>query len=258
MHDNTYDWFIIFTSSTSSIPYPGEKVNESLDFLDKAQVIKYTGGRLEEEIVLMQWDKRFFASTRGRIVMLLRRASRTVDELAQTLSLTDNAVRSHLATLERDGFVRQLGERRGSGKPAYMYGLSPDAEQMFPRAYGPILRQLLDVMSEEMTADVVEALMQKTGRRLAEQQRISSGDLQSRVNMAVKVLNELGGLAELEERNGAYYIRGYSCPLAAVVPGHPEACHLTGTLISELVGQPVKESCETNGPARCCFSVEKN
>jgi predicted ArsR family transcriptional regulator len=48
-------------------------------------------------------NQRFFASTRGRIVTLLRRSSHTVEELAQALDLTDNAVRAHLATLERDG-----------------------------------------------------------------------------------------------------------------------------------------------------------
>jgi len=206
----------------------------------------------------LQWNQRFFASTRGRIVMLLRRASRTVDELAQALNLTDNAVRAHLATLERDGFVRQLGERRGSGKPAYIYELSPDAEQLFPKAYGPVLRELLEVLSEEMTTDEVETLMRRTGRRLAEQQQLPHGDLQSRLQMAVNVLNELGGLTELEQRNGAFYIQGYSCPLAAVVPGHPEVCHLAETLLSELVGLAVKECCEGNEPARCCFSVSKS
>ncbi len=205
----------------------------------------------------LQWNQRFFASTRGRIVMLLRRDSRTVDELAQLLNMTDNAVRVHLATLERDGFVQQLGERRGSSKPAFIYELSADAEQLFPKAYGPVLRQLLEVLSEEMTTDEVEALMRRTGRRLAEQQHLPHGDLQSRLQVGVNVLNELGGLAELEERNGAFYIQGYSCPLAAVVPGHPEVCRLAETLLTELVGQPVKESCNGNKPARCCFSVPK-
>ena len=206
----------------------------------------------------LQWNQRFYASTRGRIIMLLRRASRTVDELAQILNLTDNAVRAHLATLERDGFVQQRGERRGSSKPAFIYELSPDAEQLFPKAYGPVLRQLLEVLSEEMTTDEVEALMRRTGLRLAEQQHIQSGDLESRLQMAVNVLNELGGLAELEQRNGAYYIQGYSCPLAAVVPGHPEVCRLAETLLTELVGQPLKKCCDGNEPARCCFSVPKN
>lgn len=213
---------------------------------------------MEEDMPRLQWNERFFASTRGRIVMLLRRSSRTVDELAQILNLTDNAVRAHLATLERDGFVRQLGERRGSGKPAYIYELSTDAEQLFPKAYGPILRQLLEVLSEEMTTDEVEALMRRTGLRLAEQQHIPPGDLQLRLQMAVNVLNELGGLAEVEERNGAFYIQGYSCPLAAVVPGHPEVCRLAETLLTELVGVPVKECCDGNEPARCCFSVPRS
>ena len=203
----------------------------------------------------VQWNQRFFASTRGRIIMLLRRDRRTVDELAQILNLTDNAVRAHLATLERDGFVRQSGERRGNGKPAFVYELLPEAEQLFPKAYGPVLRELLGVLSDEMPACEVEALMRRTGQRLAIQQHLPAGDLQSRLKMAVNILNELGGLAELEEENGTYIIQGYSCPLAAVVPGHPEVCRLAGTLISELVGQPVKEYCEGNEPARCRFSV---
>jgi predicted ArsR family transcriptional regulator len=226
-----------------------------LTSLTKEQVIKYTGARLEEDMPGLQWNQRFFASTRGRIVMLLRRNSRTVEELAQILNLTDNAVRAHLATLERDGFIRQSGVRRGSGKPAYIYELSPDAEQLFPKAYGSILRQLLEVLREEMTTNEVEALMRRTGLRLAEQQHIPSGDLKSRLQMAVNVLNELGGLAELEQRNGAFYIQGYSCLLAVVVPGHPEACRLTGSLLTELVGQPVNECCDVNEPARCCFSM---
>jgi predicted ArsR family transcriptional regulator len=213
---------------------------------------------MEKDMPQLEWNQRFFASTRGRIVMLLRRASHTVDELAQELNLTDNAVRAHLATLERDGYVRQQGERRGSGKPAFVYELSPEAEQLFPKAYGPILRQLLEVLSEEMTADEVEALMRRTGRRVAKQQNPPHGDLQSRLQVAVSVLNELGGLTELEQLNGAYYIQGYSCPLAEVVSGHPEVCRLTGTLVSELVGQPVKECCNGTEPAHCCFIVPKS
>ena len=99
--------------------------------------------------------------------------------------------------------------------------------------------------------------MRRTGLRLAEQQHIPSGDLRSRLQTAVNVLNELGGLAELEQRNGAFYIQGYSCPLAVVVPGHPEVCRLAETLLTELVGQPVKEHCDSHEPARCCFSVPK-
>ena len=78
----------------------------------------------------MYWDQKFFESTRGKVVTLLRRGGRTVEELAQELGLTDNGVRAHLASLERDGIVRQRGlVPHGSGgrKPAYIYELTPSS-----------------------------------------------------------------------------------------------------------------------------------
>src|SRR3954471_25066924 len=103
-----------------------------------------------------RWDAKFFASTRGQSIILLRRATRTVEELAQALGLTDNAVRAHLATLERDGLVRQAGLRRGTSKPAYAYGLTPAAERLFPKAYGTLLRMLLDVLTERLPSSAVD------------------------------------------------------------------------------------------------------
>jgi len=201
--------------------------------------------------------QRFFASTRGQIITLLRRSSRTVDELAQALDLTDNAVRAHLATLERDGLVQQRGVRRGSGKPASVYDLTVEADQLFPKAYGPVLQQVLEVLSERMAVDEVETLLREVGRRIAAKWNVPSGDLHVRLEAAVEVLNELGGLAELEEGDGYFCIRGYSCPLASVVPGHPEVCHLTETLLMELVGVPVQEQCTYGEVPRCCFTIRK-
>ena len=202
-----------------------------------------------------QRNPRFFASTRGKIVTLLRRASRTVEELAQALGLTDNAVRAQLALLERDGLVQQHGSRRGSSKPAYVYGLTPAAEELFPKAYSPVLRQLLEVLHERLNAEEVEALMRATGRRLAAIWFVPQGEVRTRLERAVEALNELGGLAELEQHNGTYVIRGYSCPLAAVVPGHPEICRLTASLLTELVGMPVQEQCDRGEKVGCRFVV---
>ena len=114
------------------------------------------------------WDERFFESTRGRIVMLLRRSGRTVEELANSQGLTDNGVRAHLAILERDGIVRQRGSvRRGSGggKPAYVYELTPKAEDLFTKAYEPMLRRLLDVLAERMGPEDTDALLRAVGSR---------------------------------------------------------------------------------------------
>lgn len=206
---------------------------------------------------LLPRNPRFFASTRGRIVTLLRRASQTVEELAQVLDLTDNAVRAQLATLERDGLVQQYGKRRSSSKPAIVYDLTPAAEELFLKAYGPVLRQLLEELNGHMTAEEVEEVLRSTGRHLAAQLPIPRGDLRTRLEAAISVLDALGGLAELEQRNGTYIIQGYSCPLAAVVPGHPEVCRLTESLLTELIRVPVHEQCNRNEKVGCCFVVPK-
>ena len=200
-------------------------------------------------------NQRFFASTRGQIITILRRSSRTVDELAQALDLTDNAIRAHLVTLERDGIVQQHGMRRGIGKPAYAYDLAPEAEQLFPKAYGPVLQNVLEVLSERMPTDEVETLLREAGRRIAAGWNVPSGNLRMRLEAAVEVLNELGGMAELEEGDGHYCIRGYSCPLATVVPGHPAVCRLAETLLTEMVGVPVQEQCDNAELPRCRFII---
>ena len=76
-----------------------------------------------------------------------------------------------------------------------------------------------------------------------------------RLEAAVEVLNELGGLAELEERDGGFLIRGYSCPLAGLTQEHPEVCRMVETLITELAGVPVNEHCDRGERPRCCFEV---
>src|SRR5689334_5322888 len=121
------------------------------------------------------WNRWFFASTRGQIITLLRRSSHTVDELAQALDLTHTAVRAHLAALERDGFVQQHSERRGSGKPSSVYDLAPAAEYLFPKAYGQILDQLLDVLQGRMPPEEVETLLSEVGLHMAAQWKIPSG-----------------------------------------------------------------------------------
>ena len=208
--------------------------------------------------MITYWDQKFFEGTRGKVITLLRRGSRTVEDLARKLDLTDNGVRAHLATLERDGIVQQRGSvRRGSGggKPAYVYELTREAESLFPKAYEPVLRQLLDVLAGQLGSEESEALLRRVGRSIAEGKTIPADGVRARLEATVGVLNELGGLADLEESDGSYIIRGYSCPLAAVVPDHPEVCRMAETLLSELAGVPIYEHCDRGERPRCCFEV---
>src|SRR5215218_9584316 len=140
--------------------------------------------RYREYSLATNWDERFFESNRGRMVTLLRRSGRTVEELARALALTHNGVRAHLAILERDGIVRQRGSvRRGSGggKPAYIYELTEEAEELFAKAYAPALGRLLDVLSEQLGSEESEALVRLVGRRLERVMNLGENRIEMRV-----------------------------------------------------------------------------
>jgi predicted ArsR family transcriptional regulator len=202
-------------------------------------------------------DQRFFDSTRGRVVILLRDGDSTVEELAERLELTDNAVRAHLTTLERDGLVQQSGVRRGARKPHFTYSLTSEAEKLFPKAYDALLNQLIAVLKGRLDEQELVGVLREVGRGIAAS--ASSGrqdDLESRVQTALAVLAAIGGAAEVEQLEDKFIIHSSGCPLAAAVTVHPEVCQLAETLVSEIVKAPVRECCDRVGSPRCRFEIE--
>src|SRR5689334_9840856 len=142
------------------------------------------------------WGRRFEESTRGKLVALLRRGGRSVEELATALGLTDNAVRSQLTALERDGVIRQEGLRRGAGKPSYSYGLSAEYEPVLSQAYLPLLVRLLRELGVRMPDRQVASLLRAVGRQwAAELPRVPDG--KPKPVVASELLNQLGGVTEV-------------------------------------------------------------
>ncbi len=205
-------------------------------------------------------DNRFFESTRGRIVTLLRGSTKTVNELAAEVGLTDNAVRAHLLSLERDGLIKQSGIQRGTRKPHFAYELTEEADHLFPKAYDAILTRLIAALKGRLSRVALQEVLQEVGRSLAEGQLSdrNSDDLERRIGKALNALDALGGHARIVKENERVFIRSEGCPLAAAVAEHPEVCRLAETLVSEIIGMEVRERCNREGPPRCRFEVIGN
>lgn len=204
-------------------------------------------------------DSRFFESTRGRVITLLRGKTKTVNELAEELGLTDNAVRAHLLSLERDGLIKQSGFQPGTRKPHFAYELTQEAEHLFPKAYDALLNQLIATLKGRLTLSELKDILREVGHSLAEAQTASGkgADVDSRIDTAVSVLVNMGGAARVEKDKEKIFICSGSCPLAAVVAEHPEVCSLAETLLSEIIGREVREHCDREGSPRCRFEVMK-
>jgi predicted ArsR family transcriptional regulator len=200
--------------------------------------------------------RRVLEGTGGRIMELLRRRPMTVDELAAALELTRTAVQGQLATLQRDELIEQRGTRRGTSKPARIYGITMQAELLFSRAYIPILTELIHVLGQRFSPGEFDAIMHEVGRRaMTGRGTARRGSLRDRVATASSLLNELGGLSEVDEENGLYVIQSHGCPLAAATAEHPEACNALESMLSEFVGSRVTKCCDRYNRERCCFEV---
>lgn len=180
-----------------------------------------------------------------------------MNELAAALGLTDNAVRAHLLSLERDALVHQSGSQPGFRKPHATYALTADAEQIFPKSYGVLLDLLLIVISRQLSPRELCAAMRAVGKRVADNHllEVKGKSRNKRIKAALRILKNLGGSVTFEESDGKHFIRGHGCPLAAATSHHPEACLIAETLLSEIIGVPVKECCIHGSTPSCRFEI---
>ncbi len=197
------------------------------------------------------FSDRFREGSQGQILVHLQSGGHTVDQLGRLLELTPNAVRNHLASLEREGLVAVTGKRPGLRKPALIYGLTGRARELLSRAYLPVLQQLLATL----TTSERTAVLREVGRRLAAAAPRVDGSRKERVAVASRVIDQLGTTTRLETRGRTTAIVGSACPLAELVKENPEVCRVVEALVSEVSGLPAKEECDRGDHPRCTFLV---
>ena len=196
-------------------------------------------------------------ATRGRLLALLREGTWTVDDLAARLDLTDNAIRFHLAALEREGGVAKAGlqKRAGAGQPAILYRLTRAADEAFSRAYAPVLAAVVEELHTVMPGKQLAAFLERVGKRLAGGLKGANDSLRKRVAGASDLLNALGGITTVERSGDTYRIVGRACPLASAVEADHCVCSVVTSLVSTVVDAEVRECCDRSGRPKCCFEI---
>jgi predicted ArsR family transcriptional regulator len=198
-----------------------------------------------------------FATTRGKLLLLLCRGPRTVNDLMAELNVTDNAVRAQLLNLQEAGLVRQVGLRPGTRKPHVEYELTPNARRLFPPAYEHVLHALVGVLRERLPADELAGLLSDVARRVLAKWvgELSSREPRSRlVELYDRISGQTPGVF-FEDHADRLSLRACGCPLASVTATHPEVCAVLAEVLGDVLGATVRERCDRAGSPRCCFEV---
>jgi predicted ArsR family transcriptional regulator len=205
-------------------------------------------------VPLLHTDKR--TNTRDRIIELLLKGQRTVEELAGTLGMTRNAVRSQIALLQRAGIVEVTGEVKGSRRPAAVFGVPAGAEIGSSQAPQAFLSQLIRVLSDRIPARQLDSIMKRVGQGLAATVPAPDGSARERVAGAMHVLRSLGSHADLAEVDGKFVITGHGCPISKAVAANARSCVAMESFLAKLTKLPVTEHCNHGEHPSCRFEID--
>ena len=197
-----------------------------------------------------------FKNPIGRVLMRLRDGPKTIDELANELRLTPNAVRNQIRKLVAANLALASGRRPGVSKPSVLYSITLEGQIQFSTLYLPVLSQFLRVAEGQCSGKQLGSFMSETGRALGRRYPKASGTTRQRVDAAAKLLGNFGGLPIVQRRNGSLIIRSSGCPLAALTSEHPSACRILQSLLHEHIGRPARICCVRGEDPRCCFEVK--
>jgi DeoR family suf operon transcriptional repressor len=199
---------------------------------------------------------------RGQILLELKRAQPlTATELAATLGVSPNAVRHHLKELEAEQLIAYGREQRGVGAPTFAYRLSADGEGLFPRRYEQTLTEVLDRIATRAGRDAAIEIFRDHYADLARQltAQLAGVPAERRLTEVVRVMSELGYMAEWQAEAGAFSLSEHNCAIRAVAERFPEVCAAEEEFLQTVLGAAVERRTHiVQGCNACQYHVSFN
>ena len=200
--------------------------------------------------------------TRKVILEFLKRNGQaSLDQLAREVGVVPMTVRAHLAILERDGLVCYEEERRKVGRPRFVYSLTPQAQDQFPKSYDTLCNRILDALTSSPSGVDASQLSDRVAQKWADEHadQMAGKCLEERVRAMAAIRTEEGAMASCSKTSDGYVIDQCHCPASCVAQRHPEIiCAAEMKYIQRLVGAPVERaSWRVEGGKTCSYHIRR-
>jgi len=178
-----------------------------------------------------------------------------VDAIGRDLGITRNAVRQHLAVLERDGLVAKGAAVPSGGRPEQLYVLAAKGGEQFPRQYSWFAELLLQELAGQPGDKTMTARLAELGRKVAASvARKLAGRTATpeRIASLAAVMNELG--YDATPAADGLQIDAYNCVYHSLAAANPDVCAFDLALLSACSGAEVEhQACMVRGGDSCRF-----
>lgn len=184
----------------------------------------------------------------------------TVDQLAQELSISRNAVHQHLASLEGQRYVENSLQSSTGGRPGRIYKLSAIGQELFPRHYSLFSRLLLQLVQQKLGDATLKECMSSLGEQLAFEYKArvqNKGSTADQVREVKLIMSELGYETHLgiDETNPLEIVAS-NCVFHQLAADCKEVCELDLSLMASLLDANIEhKECMVRGGECCRFGV---
>ena len=198
-------------------------------------------------------------STREKILnTLLTQRQATIKQLSEVVGINGISVRHHLINLQAEGLVTAEEQRRGVGRPAFVYRLTEKGMEKFPTNYLKLTNYLLTELEETLSPEELKATFERIGKKQAEES--TNIDKNQPIETQLEQLaNQLASdrfMLSWKKEGDSIILQSDNCPYLHVGKEHPEICKIDETLFSEALGREVKlETCMLRGDPRCTYKI---
>ncbi len=198
-------------------------------------------------------------TTRETILHTIKSSQQAnVEALAVAAEVSPVTVRHHLNALQADGLIQSTSIRRKVGRPYYVYSLSEEGHELFPKRYVRLAIRLLDELKSRLPDDVMKEVFDSVVEGVLDEHRgeYEHLPLEGRLDYLVVLLRDEGFLASWEKLDDGYLVTEYSCPYISVGQTHTEICAIDKELIVNVLQTSViQNSCMLEGGDCCQFVV---
>jgi len=162
----------------------------------------------------------FLGGTRKIIMINLLGKDTNSVELASRIGINESAIRRHLETLEKEGLVFSRFERYNRGRPKKIFSLTAYGKTVFPRKSKTLLSLLAQKITQRYGEEEMKLLMSLVAKDFVETfiTKEIKGDLETRLEQLVQLLNDYGFFASLSKRGDKYIIEYRNCVFEDIIP----------------------------------------
>ena len=193
-------------------------------------------------------------------LLLKNKTGMTADELSAQLSITRNAVRQHLASLENDGLLKKGQTRASGGRPEQLYLLTDKGNECFTRHYAWFAQLLVESLQQESGADEVGERFTLMGTRIGKQLSSQHPELSvhaDKVKKLAEIMEQLGYSANAMLSDNVEKIEASNCVFHTLAVANPHICKFDVALLSAFTDSAVEhQECMATGGNVCRFKFK--